>query len=90
MARRCHVRRHERSRTEYLQVPAHDVLERWHGDRCAPLLELVGEGGLPFIEKEELPELLERLVDEIEERRAAITVPALEDVVSRYLEVLRS
>ncbi len=51
--------------------------------------ELVGEAGLPFTEKEELPELLERLVDEIEERRAAIVVPALEDVASRYLEVLR-
>jgi glycosyltransferase involved in cell wall biosynthesis len=51
--------------------------------------ELVGEAGLPFTVEEELPELLERLVDEIEERRAAIIVPALEDVASRYLEVLR-
>ena len=52
--------------------------------------ELVGEAGLPFTEKEELPELLERLIDEVEERRAAITVPVLEDVASRYLEVLRT
>ena len=37
--------------------------------------ELVGEAGLPFTEKEELPELLERLVDELEERRGAITCP---------------
>jgi glycosyltransferase involved in cell wall biosynthesis len=51
--------------------------------------ELVGEGGLPFVEEEELPELLERLVDEIVERRAAIAVPSLESVASRYLAVLR-
>jgi glycosyltransferase involved in cell wall biosynthesis len=51
--------------------------------------ELVGEGGLPFGEKEELPELLARLVDELDERRAAIRVPRLEDVASRYLAVLR-
>ncbi len=52
--------------------------------------ELVGEAGLPFAEKEELPELLGRLVDEIDERRAAISVPALEDVANRDLEVLRA
>lgn len=52
--------------------------------------ELVGEGGLPFTEKEELLAVLERLADEIDDRRAAIGVPALEDVASRYLEVLRA
>ena len=51
--------------------------------------ELVGEGGLPFREDEELPEALDRLVAEIEERRAAISVPAIADVADRYLEVLR-
>ena len=50
--------------------------------------ELVGEGGLPFREDEELPEVLDRLVSEIEERRAAISVPAISDVADRYLEVL--
>jgi glycosyltransferase involved in cell wall biosynthesis len=50
--------------------------------------ELVGEGGLGFSEDEELPEVLDRLVSEIEERRAAISVPAISDVADRYLEVL--
>jgi len=51
--------------------------------------ELVGAAGLAFAEKEELPDVLGRLVDEIEERRAAIHVPSLADVTERYLEVLR-
>jgi glycosyltransferase involved in cell wall biosynthesis len=50
--------------------------------------ELVGEGGLPFREDEELPEALDRLVAEIEERRAAISVPAIADVADRYFETL--
>jgi glycosyltransferase involved in cell wall biosynthesis len=50
--------------------------------------ELVGDGGLPFREDEELPEVLDRLVKETEERRAAISVPAIADVADRYLEVL--
>ena len=50
--------------------------------------ELVGEAGLPFERPEELPQVLERLVSEIDERRAAIRVPRLEDVADRYLEVL--
>jgi glycosyltransferase involved in cell wall biosynthesis len=52
--------------------------------------ELVGDGGLPFSADEELPAVLERLASEIEERRAAIKVPAIEAVADRYLEVLRS
>jgi glycosyltransferase involved in cell wall biosynthesis len=51
--------------------------------------ELVGEGGLPFREDEELLDVLDRLVAEIEERRAAISVPAIADVADRYLDVLR-
>ncbi len=31
--------------------------------------ELVGDGGLPFEADEELPDVLDRLVEEIEERR---------------------
>jgi glycosyltransferase involved in cell wall biosynthesis len=50
--------------------------------------ELVGEAGLPFSEPEELPEVLERLVRELEERRAAIRVTPLAEVADRYLEVL--
>jgi glycosyltransferase involved in cell wall biosynthesis len=51
--------------------------------------ELVGEGGLPFESAEELPAVLDRLAAELDERRAAISVPALDDVADRYLEVLR-
>ena len=50
--------------------------------------ELVGEGGLSFTEDEELPEVLDRLAAELEERRAAIRVPSLAEVAARYLEVL--
>jgi len=50
--------------------------------------ELVGEAGLPFTAPEELPDVLDRLVSELDERRAAISVPALADVADSYLEVL--
>lgn len=51
--------------------------------------ELVNDGGIGFDVPEELPATLDRLDEELEERRAAITVPVLEDVADRYLEVLR-
>jgi glycosyltransferase involved in cell wall biosynthesis len=51
--------------------------------------ELVGDAGIGFDEAEELPEVLARLRDELDEHRAAIRVPALEDVADRYLDVLR-
>jgi glycosyltransferase involved in cell wall biosynthesis len=51
--------------------------------------ELVGEAGLGFDTPEELPEVLARLAGELEERSAAIRVPALADVADRYLDVLR-
>ena len=50
--------------------------------------ELVGDGGLPFRSAEELPEVLDRVVEEIDQKREAISVPALADVASSYLEVL--
>ena len=50
--------------------------------------ELVGEGGLPFRRDEELPAVLDRLVAEIEQRRAAISVTPIGEVADRYLEVL--
>jgi len=50
--------------------------------------ELVGEGGLPFTAAEELPDVLDALTAELDERRAAIRIPALSDVTDRYLEVL--
>jgi glycosyltransferase involved in cell wall biosynthesis len=50
--------------------------------------ELVGEAGFGFDDKEELPSLLDRLADELEERRSRIIVPALAEVTDRYLAVL--
>jgi glycosyltransferase involved in cell wall biosynthesis len=50
--------------------------------------ELVGEAGLGFDDREELPELLDRLARELDERRAAIRVPSLAEVADRYLETL--
>jgi glycosyltransferase involved in cell wall biosynthesis len=52
--------------------------------------ELVGEAGLGFDEPEELPGVLDALVAELDDRRAAIHVPALSDVADRYLEVLKA
>jgi glycosyltransferase involved in cell wall biosynthesis len=51
--------------------------------------ELVGDAGVPFAEPDELPGALDRLVAELDERRAAIRVPPLAEVADRYLEVLR-
>ena len=50
--------------------------------------ELVGDGGIEFDTDEEIPEALDRLVAEHADRRAAISVPAIETVADRYLEVL--
>jgi glycosyltransferase involved in cell wall biosynthesis len=50
--------------------------------------ELAGDGGLPFSQPEELPGALERLVAELDARRAAIAVPPLAAVADRYLDVL--
>jgi glycosyltransferase involved in cell wall biosynthesis len=52
--------------------------------------ELVGDAGLPFDSPEEIPEVLDRLVAELDERRAAIRVTPLEEIADRYLEVLRA
>jgi len=50
--------------------------------------ELVGEGGLPFRADEELPQVLDRLSEEIEGRRAAISMPSISDVADRYVDAL--
>ncbi len=50
--------------------------------------ELVGDAGIPFDEPEEVPAALDRLVTELDERRAAIRVASLSDVADRYLEAL--
>jgi len=50
--------------------------------------EAVKEAGFGFSEREQIPELLDRLVDEYEERQAAISLPTLADVADGYLRVL--
>jgi glycosyltransferase involved in cell wall biosynthesis len=51
--------------------------------------ELVGEGGIGFDDPEELPDALDRLGEELDERRSRIRVPALADVADSYLQALR-
>jgi glycosyltransferase involved in cell wall biosynthesis len=50
--------------------------------------ELVGDAGVGFDTAEDVPAALDRLHDELDERRAAIRVPALTEVADRYLDVL--
>jgi glycosyltransferase involved in cell wall biosynthesis len=50
--------------------------------------ELVGEAGIPFRADDELPDVLERLVADLDRFRAAIAVPSISSVADRYLEVL--
>jgi glycosyltransferase involved in cell wall biosynthesis len=51
--------------------------------------ELVGDAGLGFDDPADVPQVLERLRAELDERRNAIRVPLLTEVADRYLEVLR-
>jgi len=51
--------------------------------------ELVGDAGVGFDDVAEVPGALERLAQELEQRRDAIRVQPLGDVVDRYLEVIR-
>ena len=51
--------------------------------------EIVGDAGLPFSSPEELPDVLDRLVAELDARRARISIPTLTEVADRYLEVLQ-
>jgi glycosyltransferase involved in cell wall biosynthesis len=50
--------------------------------------ELVGDAGFGFDAAEEIPELLDRLVEELDERRARIAVPSLSHVTELYLEAM--
>lgn len=48
--------------------------------------EIVGAAGLGFKDKEDIPALIDRLIEGYAERRDKITVPAIEKVTDRYLE----
>lgn len=50
--------------------------------------ELVGAGGLAFVEPEEIPDLLERVAHDYDRYQAAIRAPDLSEVATRYLDVL--
>jgi glycosyltransferase involved in cell wall biosynthesis len=50
--------------------------------------EAVKNAGFPFRDREELPGLLDRLVDEYEDRQARIALPSLAEVADGYLAVL--
>lgn len=50
--------------------------------------EAVKTAGFGFAVREEIPQLLDRLVDEYEERQAAISLPSLDEITDRYLATL--
>ena len=50
--------------------------------------EAVKEAGFGYREREEIPALLDRLVDEHEVRQAAISLPSLEEITDEYLALL--
>ena len=50
--------------------------------------EAVKDAGFGFHDREELPDLLERLIDEYEDRQGRINLPSLEEIADGYLEVL--
>jgi len=50
--------------------------------------EAVKEAGFGFSDREEIPSLLDRLVDEYEDRQARISLPSLAEVADGYLAVL--
>jgi glycosyltransferase involved in cell wall biosynthesis len=51
--------------------------------------ELVADAGIGFDSAEDLPDVLARLREELDARRAAIRVTPLSEVADRYLEALR-
>lgn len=50
--------------------------------------EAVKGGGFAFAVRDEIPELLDRLRDEYEERQAAISLPSVTEIVDAYLRTL--
>ena len=47
--------------------------------------EIAKEAGFGYVEKEEIPDLIDQLVEEYETRQAQISVPTLDEVVDQYL-----
>ena len=63
-------------------------LECRNRDPRSPLLELVGEAGIPFAGDEDAVAAVERLAGELEERRARISIPSLQEVTTHYLQAM--
>ena len=51
--------------------------------------ELVADAGYPFSHVTEIPDLLDRLVDEYETRQSRIQLPSLSDVANQYLDAMQ-
>ena len=49
--------------------------------------ELVKDAGLPFVEAEEIPALLDKMVENYERYQEAIRVTKVKDAADQYLEV---
>ena len=52
------------------------------------MTEIVGEAGFGFTSREEIPGLLERLVEEYPERQKCIQIPTLKEVCDQYLSLM--
>ncbi len=50
--------------------------------------EIVGDAGYSFSLQEEIPELLNTLIDEYEEHQAQISIPSLSEVAQQYLAIM--
>jgi glycosyltransferase involved in cell wall biosynthesis len=50
--------------------------------------EAVKDAGFGYDDREEIPSLLDRLVDEYEERQHSISLPSIEEIVDEYLDML--
>lgn len=50
--------------------------------------EIAKRGGFGFHEKDEIPALLDRLIDEYEDRQRMISIPSLAKVADRYLSTM--
>jgi glycosyltransferase involved in cell wall biosynthesis len=50
--------------------------------------EIVKEAGFGFLDESDIPSLLDRLVDEYEDRRARISLPTLTEVADHYLAIM--
>ena len=90
-ARARHLRHGDRGR-RLLERARRGALLRTAGAlprRAAAAREAVKDAGFAFTRREEIPALLDRLVDEYEERQAAIALPSLDEIARRLPRAAR-